>query len=52
MTDVIGTLDGTHIRLSGALNGDTDYINRKGFASVQVKVKIAHFQLIIIITHT
>ncbi|CAG2198528.1 unnamed protein product [Mytilus edulis] len=35
---VIGALDGTHIRISGAIGGDVDYINRKGFPSVQLQI--------------
>ena len=38
---VIGAVDGTHIRLSAALKGDTDYINRKGFPSMQLQVLIS-----------
>lgn len=35
---VVGFLDGTHIRLSSALNGERDFYNRKGFPSIQVQV--------------
>ena len=38
---VIEFLDGTHIRLSYALKGDTDYYNRKGYPSVQLQVIIS-----------
>ncbi|KAJ8309953.1 hypothetical protein KUTeg_011818 [Tegillarca granosa] len=34
---IIGIIDGTHIRLSGALGGDQDYINRKHFPSMQLQ---------------
>jgi len=35
---ITGALDGTHIQLAGAIGGDADYINRKGFPSVQLQV--------------
>jgi hypothetical protein len=38
LTGVVGFLDGTHIRLSAALQGDRDYFNRKGFPSIQLQV--------------
>ena len=34
----LGFIDGTHIRLTSILNKDTDYINRKGFPSVQLQL--------------
>ena len=36
---IIGSLDGTHIRLSSAPGGDKDYFNRKNFPSIQLQVK-------------
>ncbi|XP_055999081.1 uncharacterized protein LOC130047721 [Ostrea edulis] len=35
---VIGSLDGTHIRLTTAPGGDRDYFNRKNFPSIQLQV--------------
>ncbi|XP_061184635.1 putative nuclease HARBI1 [Saccostrea echinata] len=32
---IIGVLDWTHIRLSSPIGGDSDYINRKGYPSIQ-----------------
>lgn len=44
--DVVGVLDGTHIRLAGCPSGDSDYINRKSFASMQLQVwKTTHYQI-------
>lgn len=43
---VIGALDRTHIRLSGAIGGDANYINRKGFPSVQLQVCIDYTLLL------
>ncbi|XP_056016608.1 uncharacterized protein LOC125677829 [Ostrea edulis] len=34
---VIGSLDGTHIRLTTAPGGDRDYFNRKNFPSIQLQ---------------
>lgn len=39
---VVGFLDGTHIRLSSALNGERDFYNRKGFPSIQVQAVVDH----------
>ena len=36
---IIGSLDGTHIRLSSPPGGDKDYFKRKNFPSVQLQVK-------------
>ena len=36
----IGFIDGTHIALSFIPNGDKDYINRKGFPSIQMQVVV------------
>ena len=38
---VIGIIDGTHIRLSAPLEGDQDYVNRKGFPSVVLQVNFS-----------
>lgn len=35
---VVGFIDGTHIRISSALQGQKDYYNRKGFPSIQLQV--------------
>lgn len=43
---VIGALDRTHIRLFGAIGGDANYINRKGFPSVQLQVCIDYTLLL------
>lgn len=37
--DTVGFLDGTHICLSLGPSGDSDYINRKSFSSMQLQVK-------------
>ena len=36
----IGFIDGTQIALSFIPNGDKDYINRKGFPSIQLQVVV------------
>lgn len=36
---VVGFLDGTHIRLSSALNGERDFYNRKGNIEVSCLYK-------------
>lgn len=38
LPNIIGIIDGTHIRLSAPVGGDPDYINRKGFPSVVLQV--------------
>ena len=35
---VVGFIDGTHIRISSALQGEKDYYNRKGFHSIQLQL--------------
>ncbi|XP_062609347.1 uncharacterized protein LOC134271110 [Saccostrea cucullata] len=40
LPDIIGALDGTHIRLSSCIGGDNDYINRKHFPSIQLQVVV------------
>ena len=45
--NVIGFIDGTHIRLAGVLEGDTNYVNRKGYASVILQL-IVDDQLMIL----
>ena len=37
---VIGCIDGSPIRLSHCPKGDPDYINRKGFPSLQLQVRL------------
>lgn len=44
LSGMIGFVDGTHIRLSFRPNEDQDYINRKGFPSLQLQVKIIIYQ--------
>ncbi|XP_021340220.1 putative nuclease HARBI1 [Mizuhopecten yessoensis] len=44
---VVGFIDGTHIRLSSVPNGDSGYIDRKGFPSLQLQVVVSHNMLII-----
>jgi predicted DNA-binding protein YlxM (UPF0122 family) len=36
----IGFIDGTHIRLTNIPAGDTDYVNRKGFPSIQLQLVV------------
>ncbi|XP_070564609.1 uncharacterized protein [Ptychodera flava] len=43
---VVGIIDGTHIRLSGCIGGAQDYINRKGYASMQLQVIVDDHLLI------
>ena len=38
LPDIIGALDGTHIRISSCPNEDNDSINRKKFPSMQLQV--------------
>lgn len=38
LPNIIGIIDGTHIRLSAPVGGDPDYINRKGFPSGVLQV--------------
>ena len=38
LPDIIGAVDGTHIRLAAAPGGDEDYINRKSFPAMQLQV--------------
>lgn len=45
LPDIMGYLDGTHIPLAGCPKSDKDYVNRKGFPSMQLQV-ILKFDLI------
>ena len=36
---IVGVLDGTDIGLAAATGGDSDYINRKGYHSLQLQVR-------------
>lgn len=36
----VGFIDGTHIRLSCIPRGDNDYVNRKGYPSVQLQLVV------------
>ncbi|XP_061183155.1 putative nuclease HARBI1 [Saccostrea echinata] len=47
ISDVIGFMDGTHIRLASAPDGDRDYYNRRGFPSMQLQVVTDSNMLII-----
>ena len=38
MPGIVGILDGTHIAIVNCPEGETDYINRKGYASVQLQL--------------
>ena len=49
LPNIIGALDGTHIRLTGSIDGDKDYINRKGFPSVQLQVFICRTHIYLLI---
>ncbi|XP_033738912.1 putative nuclease HARBI1 [Pecten maximus] len=40
LPNVVGFIDGTHIRLSQIPNGDTDYINRKGYPSIVLQLVV------------
>ncbi|XP_062588991.1 uncharacterized protein LOC134250654 [Saccostrea cucullata] len=46
LPDIVGVLDGTHIRLASCINGDTDYMNRKHFPSIQLQIVVDHDMLI------
>ncbi|XP_062596179.1 putative nuclease HARBI1 [Saccostrea cucullata] len=48
---IIDVLDGTHIRLSSPIGGDSDYINRKGYPSIQLQIVVDH-NLKIVSAHT
>ncbi|XP_061170372.1 putative nuclease HARBI1 [Saccostrea echinata] len=37
---VIGFIDGSHIQLSSALDGEKDYYNKKGFPSIQLQIVV------------
>jgi hypothetical protein len=43
MPNTVGVLDGSHIRLAACPQGDTDYINRKSFPSVQLQVMYGYY---------
>ncbi|XP_069103544.1 uncharacterized protein [Argopecten irradians] len=47
LPDIMGYLDGTHIRLSGCPRGDNDFINRKHFPSMQLQVVVDNHLAII-----
>ncbi|XP_063398214.1 uncharacterized protein LOC134683083 [Mytilus trossulus] len=42
MVGIIGAMDGSHIRLASCPKGDSDYINRKGFPSMQLQAVVDH----------
>ena len=42
LPDVVGCLDGTHIRLAYCPKSDRDYINRKNFPSMQLQLSPIH----------
>jgi hypothetical protein len=44
--NVVGFIDGTHIRLSCIPDGDSDYINRKRFPSLQLQLVVSDSMLI------
>lgn len=39
----IGAIDGTHIRIDAPKKNSADYVNRKGFHSVQLQVNSIYF---------
>ena len=41
-----GIIDGSHITLTNIPNGDQDYVNRKGYPSLQLQVIVDHMLLI------
>ncbi|XP_062587557.1 putative nuclease HARBI1 [Saccostrea cucullata] len=43
---VVGIIDGTHIRLVNPPGGERDYINRKGYPSVQLQLVVDDYMLI------
>ncbi|XP_062576261.1 putative nuclease HARBI1 [Saccostrea cucullata] len=43
---IAGIIDGTHITLTNVPFEDTDYINRKGYPSIQLQVIVDHMLLI------
>lgn len=42
---IIGVIDGTHITLSNIPDGDNDYVNRKGYPSLQLQVVVDHLRM-------
>ncbi|CAC5368191.1 unnamed protein product [Mytilus coruscus] len=40
LPNIIGAIDGTHIRLSSCPSNDNDYYNRKGFPSMQLQLVV------------
>ena len=42
LPDIVGCLDGTHIRLAYCPKSDRDYINRKNFPSMQLQLSPIH----------
>jgi len=38
--DVIGTVDGTHIKITASKDYSESYVNRKGFHSMQLQVRM------------
>ena len=45
IANIVGIIDGSHIRLSRIPQGDNGYINRKGFPSIVLQVKIQYHGL-------
>lgn len=43
---IVGIIDGSHITLTSVPNGDQDYINRKGYPSLQLQLIVDHILLI------
>lgn len=44
---VIGAIDGTHICINAPKENPADYINRKGFHSIQLQVDNIYFDMLI-----
>ena len=38
--NVIGSVDCTHVKIQGPTNNEQDYVNRKGYHSINVQVVI------------
>lgn len=41
--DTIGAIDGSHIKINRPTEHERDYVNRKGFHSINLLVSLAYF---------